>query len=717
MLPSNLSEQEIQERATGLLRRFFGYSSFRPLQLEIITDAVKGHDLTVLMPTGGGKSLCYQIPALLGSGFTIVVSPLLSLMKDQTEALLACGIPAASVNSLQSEDINDDILRKLAGGKIKVLYISPERLLMEIDRWNRDLPIDLIAIDEAHCISQWGHDFRPVYTQLSKIKEVFPEVPVMALTATADRLTRDDISAQLRLTNHKSYIGSFDRPNLSLKVMVNPGKTQKLNIITSLIDKYRFGAGVVYCMSRKGAEAMNKELTDRGYKSAVYHAGLSADERNRTQGMFSADRLQVVCATIAFGMGIDKSNIRWVVHNNLPKNIESYYQEIGRAGRDGAKSETVMFYSYSDIITLQSFIEDSGQKSINAEKLERIKSYAESNVCRRRVLLSYFNEIMTHDCGNCDVCTNPPVRFDGKIVAQKALSAVVRTGQKVGITMLIDILRGMSGSELVSKGYHLIKTYGVGRDMSFGQWNHYISQLIQLGMLEIAYEEHNHLRVTSYGVKVLKDEAEVSLAKYVQPASAASRKGRKSGRQEEPRHLSTDDLLRINLVKAREELAKKEGIAPYLVVNDLVLESIVRLKPRDMEAFASIEGIGERRVIKYWKKFVGEVRKALGIHSSVASQGATVKETLWLLEKNFSPVEIADIKGVKTGTIYGHIAELIDNDRFNDFPRVISRNNYLKVMDEYQKNPDQAAENLKDEIEYGLVKIALSISKYLLRHK
>ena len=310
MLPSNLSEQEIQERATGLLRRFFGYSSFRPLQLEIITDAVKGHDLTVLMPTGGGKSLCYQIPALLGSGFTIVVSPLLSLMKDQTEALLACGIPAASVNSLQSEDINDDILRKLAGGKIKVLYISPERLLMEIDRWNRDLPIDLIAIDEAHCISQWGHDFRPVYTQLSKIKEVFPEVPVMALTATADRLTRDDISAQLRLTNHKSYIGSFDRPNLSLKVMVNPGKTQKLNIITSLIDKYRFGAGVVYCMSRKGAEAMNKELTDRGYKSAVYHAGLSADERNRTQEMFSADRLQVVCATIAFGMGIYKSNIR-----------------------------------------------------------------------------------------------------------------------------------------------------------------------------------------------------------------------------------------------------------------------------------------------------------------------------------------------------------------------------------------------------------------------
>lgn len=716
MLPSQLTEQEIHERATGLLRRFFGYSTFRPLQLDIITDVVKGHDLTVLMPTGGGKSICYQIPALLGSGFTIVVSPLLSLMKDQTEALLANGIPAASVNSLQSDEVNADILRKLSSGMIKVLYISPERLLMEIDRWSRDLPVDLIAIDEAHCISQWGHDFRPVYTQLAKIKEVFPNVPVMALTATADRLTRDDISTQLRLSNHKSYIGSFDRPNLSLKVLVNPGKTQKINIITSLIEKYRFGAGVVYCMSRKGAESMNKELQERGYKSAVYHAGLSVSERNETQEKFANDELQVVCATIAFGMGIDKSNIRWVVHNNLPKNIESYYQEIGRAGRDGAKAETVMFYSYSDVITLQSFIEDSGQKSINTEKLERIKAYAESNVCRRRVLLSYFNEILPHDCGNCDVCTNPPVRFDGKIIAQKALSAVIRTEQKVGITMLIDILRGMSGSELVSKGYHLIKTYGAGREMSFGQWNHYISQLIQLGMLEIAYEEHNHLRVTPYGMQVLKGEVEVSLAKYVQPDSQTSRRGKKA-RVEERRQLSVDDLLRINLVKAREELAKKEGIAPYLVVNDLVLESIVRLKPRDMESFAAIEGIGERRVIRYWKKFVGEVRKSLGIHGTAAAPGATLKETKWLLDKGFSPVEIADIKGVKLGTIYSHLVELIDNDQFTDFSRVITRNNYLRVMDEYEKDPEGAIDKLKEEIDYGIIKLALAISRYLIRHK
>lgn len=715
MLPVKLSEKEIKERATGLLRRFFGYTSFRPLQLEIITDVIKGHDLTVLMPTGGGKSICYQIPALLGDGFSIVVSPLLSLMKDQVEALLACGIPAASVNSMQSEDVNSEILRKLATGKIKVLYISPERLLVELERWSRTLPIDMIAIDEAHCISQWGHDFRPVYTQLSRIKEVFPNVPVMALTATADRLTRDDISSQLRLSNHKSYIGSFDRTNLSLRVMVNPGKTQKLNIITGLMEKYRFGAGIVYCMSRKGAEAMNKELTDRGYKSAVYHAGLSAEERNLTQERFANDDLQVVCATVAFGMGIDKSNIRWVVHNNLPKNIESYYQEIGRAGRDGAKAETVMFYSYSDIVALQSFIDGSGQKSINTEKLERIKAYAESSVCRRRVLLSYFNEILPRDCGNCDVCTSPPERFDGTIVAQKAISAVLRTDQKVGITMLIDILRGMSGAELISKGYHLIKTYGAGRDMSFGQWNHYISQLIQLGILEIAYDEHNHLRVTPYGMSVLREETGVSLSKYIQHEQI-SRRQRKV-RREDPVHLSVEDTLRLNLRRAREELAKKEGIAPYLVVNDLVLDAIVEKKPSDMESFAEIEGIGERRVIKYWKRFVGEVRKALGIHGNIVRSGATVKETEWLLGKNFSPAEIADMKGVKTGTVYSHIAELIDSDRFTDFPRIISRGVYLKIMKEYEMNPEGASEKLRDEFELGIVKLALAVSRYLLRHK
>ncbi|MDE5953860.1 MAG: ATP-dependent DNA helicase, partial [Duncaniella sp.] len=427
----------MKERAVALLRRFYGYSEFRPLQLDIITTAACGRDCVVLMPTGGGKSICYQIPALLADGgVAIVVSPLIALMKDQVTALTANDIPAAAVNSMQTDAENHNILQQLFTGRIKILYISPERLLMEIDRWSRDLPISLIAIDEAHCISQWGHDFRPDYTRLSRLKELYPNVPIMALTATADRLTRDDIARQLCLREPATFIGSFDRPNISLRVMNNPGKSQRLRYIAMLIDRYRHDSGIVYCISRKSAESMNNELLGMGYKSVVYHAGLSIEERNRAQDRFINGDVQVVCATVAFGMGIDKSNIRWVVHNNMPRNIESYYQEIGRAGRDGVKAEATMFYSYADIITLQGFVDESGQQAINNEKLKRMQEYAESSLCRRRILLSYFNETMDHDCGNCDVCLDPPERIDGTVLVLKALSAIVRINGAAGITML-----------------------------------------------------------------------------------------------------------------------------------------------------------------------------------------------------------------------------------------------------------------------------------------
>lgn len=709
-----MNKEEIKERAEALLRRFYGYNSFRPLQLEIITSAVEGRDSVVLMPTGGGKSICYQIPALLSEGgMTIVVSPLIALMKDQVTALTSNGIPAAAVNSLQSEEENRHILEQLFSGRVKILYISPERLLTEIDRWSRDLPVSLIAIDEAHCISQWGHDFRPDYTRLSRIKELFPHVPVMALTATADRLTRDDISTQLRLRDPLLFLGSFDRPNISLRVINNPGKKGRLRYISTLIERYRYDAGIVYCISRKAAESMDADLRALGYRSAVYHAGLSMTERNRAQDRFINGDLQVVCATVAFGMGIDKSNIRWVVHNNMPGSIESYYQEIGRAGRDGVKAEAVMFYSYSDLITHQSFVEESGQQSVNAEKLKRMREYAEASLCRRRILLSYFNETMDHDCGNCDVCLNPPERMDGTVIAQKAMSAIIRTDGQAGFSMLIDILRGAAQQDLMQRGFHLIKTYGAGRDLSFAEWNCYLSQLIQLGLVDIAYNEGNHLKVTAYGAEVLRERREVTLARYKEPER------RKSGRRrEEPEmpELKPAERLLAELKEVRLKLARKEQVPPYIVLSDKVLLELVRLEPTDMEAFSKVEGVGEKKTVRYWKPFVTAIRKFKGVAEPLGT-GLSYEETLLLLNSGYDVAGIAATKGIKERTVYGHIVNLIREDRLTDFSSVITREQYLRVMAVAKENPEEMYTVLAGEMPLGLPAVALAISDYLLRRK
>lgn len=709
-----MNKEEIKERAEALLRRFYGYNSFRPLQLEIITSAVEGRDSVVLMPTGGGKSICYQIPALLSEGgMTIVVSPLIALMKDQVTALTSNGIPAAAVNSLQSDEENRHILEQLFSGRVKILYISPERLLTEIDRWSRDLPVSLIAIDEAHCISQWGHDFRPDYTRLSRIKELFPHVPVMALTATADRLTRDDISTQLRLQDPLLFLGSFDRPNISLRVINNPGKKGRLRYISTLIERYRYDAGIVYCISRKAAESMDADLRALGYRSAVYHAGLSMTERNSAQDRFINGDLQVVCATVAFGMGIDKSNIRWVVHNNMPGSIESYYQEIGRAGRDGVKAEAVMFYSYSDLITHQSFVEESGQQSVNAEKLKRMREYAEASLCRRRILLSYFNETMDHDCGNCDVCLNPPERMDGTVIAQKAMSAIIRTEGQTGFSMLIDILRGAARQDLMQRGFHLIKTYGAGRDLSFAEWNCYLSQLIQLGLVDIAYNEGNHLKVTAYGAEVLRERREVTLARYKEPER------RKSGRKrEEPEmpELKPAERLLAELKEVRLKLARKEQVPPYIVLSDKVLLELVRLEPTDMEAFSKVEGVGEKKTVRYWKPFVTAIRKFKGIAEPLGT-GLSYEETLLLLNSGYDVAGIAATKGIKERTVYGHIVNLIREDRLTDFSSVITREQYLRVMAVAKENPEEMYTVLAGEMPLGLPAVALAISDYLLRRK
>ncbi len=598
------SAAEISAAAHALLRRFYGYTSFRPMQLDVITAAMQGRDTLVLMPTGGGKSMCYQMPALLADGgVVIVVSPLIALMNDQVAALTANGIPAAAVHSLHSESENHAAMEALMHARVKILYISPERLMAEIDRWSASLPIALFAIDEAHCISQWGHDFRPVYTQLRALKTRWPDVPVMALTATADRLTRDDIALQLGLQNPARFCASFDRPNISLSAMMSPTRAKRISIIADMIRRHPLDSGIVYCLSRKTTEKLAEELSLRGFKVAAYHAGLPAEERNRVQSDFINGRLQAICATVAFGMGIDKSNIRWVIHNNLPQNIESYYQEIGRAGRDGLPAEALMFYSLADLVTLQKFARESGQSAVNLRKLRTMMDYAEAKVCRRRVLLNYFNEPSTDNCGNCDVCRHPPVSIDGTVIVQKALSAVIRTEGRASVNMIVDLLRANAAPDIVQRRWHLLPTFGVGRDLSAAHWRAYIAQMIQMGLLDVAYDDFNHLRVTHAGAELLRLRSNVELALYEPPARNTDSPRQSRSRASAMRPVDSEEALMSGLKKLRTQIAQQEGVPPYIVFSDKSLRHMAQLRPTTFAEFSQVEGVGERKLNRYWKPF------------------------------------------------------------------------------------------------------------------
>lgn len=601
-----------------LLKKFFGYSEFRPLQAEIIQHILQKKDALVLMPTGGGKSICYQLPAIYLPGITLVISPLIALMKDQVEGLIANGIPAASLNSMMSDSEQQQVKQLCIQGKIKLLYISPERVKAEADWFLPRLDISLIAIDEAHCVSHWGHDFRPEYTQLAILKERFPKVPVVALTATADKVTRTDIIEQLRLDNPQVFISSFDRPNLSLTVRRGLNKKEKIKSIVHFIRQHRDQSGIIYCMKRSDTEMLAEELPLFQIKATAYHAGLSPQKREQAQDDFIHDRVDVVCATVAFGMGIDKSNIRWVIHFNMPGSIENYYQEIGRAGRDGAKSDTLLFYSMSDLIVLRQFAEESGQVEINLEKLNRMQRYCETDICRRRILLSYFGEEVEKDCGNCDVCKNPPLRFDGSILVQKALSAVVRTQQQIGIEMLIHILRGAARAELTEKGFHLIKTYGAGRDLSYVEWKEYIYQMIQLGFLEIDYAHANRLKVTPLGTKVLYGKTTTQLTKYMPPEpekkktkTSTGKKGFKAQPIRPIESESVDEVLWDALKQLRKQLADRESRPAYHIFTDDSLEDMVAQKPITLGDFNQIRGVGQIKLEKYGRVFVSLIRFVL----------------------------------------------------------------------------------------------------------
>lgn len=601
----------------SVLRQYFGYTSFRQNQEEIIRHVMSGNDALVLMPTGGGKSICYQIPALSMSGIAIVISPLISLMKDQVETLRSNGIEAEALNSGNDVTADTVIRRKCMAGQIKLLYISPEKALAEIDYLLKNIHISLFAIDEAHCISQWGHDFRPEYTQLGILREKFPDVPMMALTATADKITRHDIIEQLKLKNAREFVSSFDRPNLSLSVKRGYKSAEKMHFILNFIKARPHDAGIIYCLSRKTTEKVAADLRKKGIQAAAYHAGLSNLERSQTQEQFKNDQLLVVCATIAFGMGIDKSNVRWVIHYNMPKSIESFYQEIGRAGRDGAPADTVLFYSLADIIQLTEFARQSGQQDVNMGKLKRMQEYAESSVCRRRILLNYFSEQTDHDCGNCDVCDNPPKRFDGTRYVQMALSAAKRTNEEIRVSTIIEILKGMRSPSVMRHGYDQLKTFGVGREISLNDWQDYLLQMLQMGFIEIAYNDSNKVKITDIGNDVLYGRKTAELC-VIDHSAKEEPKKKPRLRLEIPTITipglpSTTGIEDPKLFEAlrqlRKECADAEGFPPYIVFSDKVLHSLATIKPISIEQFGNVAGIGEHKKGKYGERFVSLIKK------------------------------------------------------------------------------------------------------------
>lgn len=692
-----------------LLKKYYGYDEFRPQQEEIIEKALSGADALVLMPTGGGKSICFQIPALLLPGTAIVISPLISLMKDQVDALRSNGIPAAYFNSSQTFEEQQAILNACHQGEMKLLYISPEKLLSEIEVITKACKPSLFAIDEAHCVSSWGHDFRPEYTQMGFLRERFSHIPFMALTATADKVTRRDIIKQLKLKNPQIFLSSFDRKNLSLDVRIGVKPKEKTKEIIDFVLERENQSGIIYCLSRKKCEEAYEALQNAGINAMFYHAGMNSEARSSVQDRFINDELQVVCATVAFGMGIDKSNVRWVIHYNLPKNIEGYYQEIGRAGRDGLASETILYYNYADLALLNKFAGEGAMAEVNLEKLKRMQNFAEADSCRRKILLNYFSENPEHNCGNCDVCHHPRKHFDGTIMVQKALSAIVRMGEKEGGNMVIDVLRGSRRQDLVAAGYDKIKTHGAGAEVPAMDWQRYIMQMLNLGIIEMAYDENFALKITPLGNEILfhKKKIELTVLQVIKPAEKTERTRRSVS-------ISSEEELFNALRKVRKDFAIEENVPAYVIFSDATLQAMAQEKPMTENDLLLVSGVGEHKLAKYGDAFLNAIIDFSSNSGTKKSKGSTYQETLNLYQQNISVEEIAKQRGLAIPTVFSHLAQLYLNGDISTLSNFINEEDIVQIKEAMKATGESKAmkpifEYLKEAVPYHKIRLAMAI--------
>ena len=656
----------MENQPLHILRSVFGYERFRAPQEEVIATLMAGGDALVLMPTGGGKSLCFQIPSIARPGTGIVVSPLIALMQDQVATLKQAGVRAAFLNSTLDAVSARSIEQQLLRGELDLLYIAPERLMLErtLDLLARST-LALFAIDEAHCVSQWGHDFRPEYIQLSVLHQRFPGIPRIALTATADEPTRREIIARLGLDQGRVFISGFDRPNIRYRITQSTsGGSAREQLLRFIRAEHASDAGIVYCLSRKRVDEVAAWLASQGLDALAYHAGLSAEVRSRHQSRFLNEEGVIIVATIAFGMGIDKPNVRFVAHLNLPKSVEAYYQETGRAGRDGLPANAWMIYGLQDVITLRQMLEasdsDDAHKRVERHKLDAMLGLCELTTCRRQALLAYFNDALDRPCGNCDTCLEPPQTWDGSVPAQKALSCVHRTGQRFGVNYLVDVLLGKDDERIRRFGHDQLTTFGIGKEHSQQEWRGLFRQLIARGLLAVDLEGHGGLRLTDACRAVLRGEQPLMLRRDARPAPAGRTKARTKGTvRNNAFDKESDSRLWEALRQRRSELAAEQGVPPYVVFHDATLTEMVRRRPLTLSEFAAISGVGEHKLDAYGEEFIDVIQAHAHTGDADEAVSDTAAETLQLFRSGLDVPAIAARRGLKATTIYNHLTQAI----------------------------------------------------------